>query len=306
MEFRIGKEENGISVLDFLRVKVGISRAMLRKLKFSEGGITVDGEHVTVRKILSEGETLSIRAEDEAPSENIAPTDIALEVAYEDDELVIPNKPPFMPTHPSHNHYDDTVANALAFRYRDRTPPFVFRPVNRLDRNTSGLVLVAKNRMAASKLFAAMSRGEIKKSYIAVLDGTLPALEGEIEANVARLDASIILRCVSENGDYALTKYKVLYTDGCRSVVLAMPLTGRTHQLRVHFAHLGAPIVGDELYGAESPFIARHALHAARLSFPHPQSASQSEIGAPLPDDITSLIRELFGDVALEALKDYL
>lgn len=303
MEFYIGKEENGISVLDFLRVKLGISRAMIRELKYREGGIEVDGEHVTVRKILSEGETLSIKTEDEVASENIVPSDIPIEIAFEDDELVIPAKSPFMPTHPSHGHYDDTMANALAFRYKDAPTPFVFRPVNRLDRNTSGLVLVAKSRMAASRLFESMRRGEIKKSYIALLEGVLPESEGEIDAPIARLDASVILRTVSPSGASALTKYRVLFSDGEHSLVLCMPITGRTHQLRVHFAYLGAPIVGDGLYGNESPLIARHALHAARLVLPHPKNGEELDVRAPLPDDMLSLIASIFGERADEALR---
>ena len=303
MEFYIGKEENGISVLDFLRVKLGISRAMIRELKYREGGIEVDGAHVTVRKILSEGETLSIKTEDEAASENIVPSDIPIEIAFEDDELVIPAKSPFMPTHPSHGHYDDTMANALAFRYKDAPTPFVFRPVNRLDRNTSGLVLVAKSRMAASRLFESMRRGEIKKSYIALLEGVLPESEGEIDAPIARLDASVILRTVSPSGASALTKYRVLFSDGEHSLVLCMPITGRTHQLRVHFAYLGASIVGDGLYGNESPLIARHALHAARLVLSHPKSGEELDVRAPLPDDMLSLIASLFGERADEALR---
>lgn len=297
MDFRIGKETDGTSVLDFLRREMRLSRAMLRHLKFTDDGITVDGDHVTVRHILREGELLSIKSEDTEPSASIEPCDIELSVAYEDSVLTVPDKPPFMPTHPSHNHYDDTVANALAFRYRDEDIPFVFRPVNRLDRNTSGLLLIARNRMAAARLFESMKRGEIFKEYLAVLDGVLPKSSGEIETYMKRTDQSIIVRRVcgsDEGGDYALTRYRVLFCDGAHSVVAATPVTGRTHQLRVHFASLGAPICGDDMYGEASPLIDRHALHAARLSFVHPDSEKRMELVSHIPKDIKELIYALF------------
>ncbi len=301
MDFTVTKDNAEMTVLDFLLRRVGISRAMLRHLKAIENGITVDGEHVTVRRILKEGECLSIKSEDIAPSERISPCEIDVPIVFEDAQIVIPNKPPFMPTHPSHNHADDTLANALAYRYREEDRPFVFRPVNRLDRNTSGLVLVAKSRISASKLFSSMQRGEIEKEYIAVLCGIPTQKEGIIETYIKRRDESIILRSVcaeGEGGEIAKSRYRVLFADaekGC-SVVLASPITGRTHQLRVHFAHIGAPIVGDELYGEETPLINRHALHAYKLSFEHPESKEKMNVLADLPDDMKLLIFDMFGE----------
>lgn len=296
MTFRITAEDAGKRVLEFLREKTGMSRAMLRHLKFMENGITANGSHVTVRYELKEGDILSIKSEDEEASEKLMPVDLAVGIVYEDSELVVPDKPPFMPTHPSHDHYDDTLANALAYRYLGEKTPFVFRPVNRLDRNTSGLVLVAKNRISASKLFTSMKKGEIEKKYIAVLRGVPAEREGEIRTYVGRTPESIIVRrvCDEGEGDLAITKYRVLRENGRYSVVEASPVTGRTHQLRVHFAHLGVPIVGDELYGEASELIGRHALHAASLSFPHPTSGKRTELSAPLPDDISELINKIF------------
>lgn len=297
MTFTVNSADAGKCVLDFLREKTGMSRAMLRHLKFMENGITVGGSHVTVRYILKEGDLLAIKAEDEEAPEKLLAVDLPVSVVYEDSELVVPDKPPFMPTHPSLDHYEDTLANALAFRYKDEKIPFVFRPVNRLDRNTSGLCLVARNRIAASKLFSAMKRGEIEKKYIAVLDGVLPEKEGEIVTYIGRTPNSIIVRqvCAEGEGDIAITRYRTLYTNGKHSIVEAMPVTGRTHQLRVHFSHLGAPIVGDELYGKETELIARHALHAAALSFPHPLANEKISLRAPLHDDMKALIKALFG-----------
>ena len=302
MTFRITEADSGKSVLEFLREKTGMSRAMLRHLKFTENGITANGLHVTVRYVLKEGDLLSIKSEDDMPSEKISPVDLPIGIVYEDSELVVPDKPPFMPTHPSHDHYDDTLANALAHRYLSDKTPFVFRPVNRLDRNTSGLVLVARNRISASKLFSVMKKGEIEKRYIAVLNGVPAKMEGEIRTYIGRTPESIIVRrvCDEGEGDLAITRYRVLRQNGRYSVVEAMPVTGRTHQLRVHFSYIGAPIMGDELYGEESELIGRHALHAASLSFLHPVHGARLNLEAPLHADMKALIDTLFSGDANE------
>ena len=302
MDFLIGKEYDGLTVLNFLRQEVGISGTMLRHLKFIPDGILVDARHVTVRHILRTGEILSIKSEDSEPSEHIVPSDIKIDIAYEDEDVVVPNKPPFMPTHPSHGHFDDTVANALCHRYSKEGNPFVFRSVNRLDRNTSGLLIIARNRMAAGALTAQMKRGEIRKEYIAVLDGALPVADGksaEIDTYIKRAAESIIVRRVcsaDEGGDRALTRYRVLFSNGTSSVVAATPVTGRTHQLRVHFAHIGAPIVGDDMYGRASKDISRHALHAASISFTHPRSGKKLTLSSPLPEDMTALVCARFNE----------
>ena len=297
MDFLIEKEHDGTLVLDFLRREIGLSSAMLRHLKYLPDGICVDGAHVTVRHRLAFGETLTIKSEDTDPSENIVPSNIALDVVYEDSELVVPDKPPYMPTHPSHGHFDDTVANALAYRYKD-SGAFVFRPINRLDRNTSGLVLIARNRMAAAHLSMCLRNGKIEKEYLAVLCGTLPERRGVIDTYIKREAESIITRKVcgsDEGGDRAITRYEVVYADGKNTVVKAVPVTGRTHQLRVHFSYLGAPIAGDDMYGESSELIGRHALHARRLCFTHP-SGNRLELVSPLPNDMRSLIEVLFDE----------
>ncbi len=311
MDIVIDKENSGKCLREFLLVDVGISVAMLKRLKFLPRGILIDGNHVTVRHVLKEGEILSIKIEDEEPSQNIVPSNIEVNIAYEDGDLVVLDKPPFMPTHPSHGHFDDTLANALCYRYRDEKTPFVFRPINRLDRNTSGLVLVSRTRMAAARLSESMKNGGIKKEYVAILSGALPSdnQEGEIDTYIKREAESIITRTVcaeGEGGDRAITKYKVIFSDGVHTVVSAVPVTGRTHQLRLHFAHLGASIVGDDMYGEESEYIERHALHARRLSFPHPETKETVALVSPLPEDMRRLICRLFSaegrDVIFEAL----
>lgn len=292
-----------MTVLQILRQVLGLSGGMVRHIKFLENGILLNSERVTVRRVVSAGDVLELKVEDFGDGSAIEGVDLPLSVVYEDDYLVVPDKPPYMPTHPSHGHHDDTVANALAFRYRDSGAPYVFRPINRLDRNTSGLLIIARNRIAAGRLSRSMLERKISKSYVAVLDGRLEDREGTIETYMRRTAESIIVRevCGAEEGaDYALTRYKVLLASDRNTVVLAEPITGRTHQLRVHFASLGCPIVGDNIYGRVSEHIGRHALHASNISFPHPGTGDIVELSAPLHDDMALLLRELFSQEELE------
>ena len=265
-------------------------------------GILVNGEHATVRRVLRRGDTLSLATEDTDDSEEsgrvIPNGDLSLFVAYEDNDCVIPSKPSDMPTHPTHGHIDDTVANALAFMAKSKGEPFVFRPVNRLDRNTSGLLIIAKNRISAGILSKAMTEGKIQKVYIALLDGKLPEGEGYIDTYMRRTAESIIVRenCKEgEGGDRALTKYRVLFTKNGYSAVAASPITGRTHQLRVHFSGLGAPILGDDMYGEASPYICRQALHSALLSFPRVSDGERIDALSPLPEDMRQAALAVFG-----------
>ena len=299
VDYVVEKRWDGDTVLSVIKKELGISGSVLRHLKFLENGILLNGERVTVRRTVHEGDLLSLATEDEAPQEHLLPVDLPLSIVYEDADVVVPSKPADMPTHPSHNHHEDTVANALAFRYREMGIPFVFRPVNRLDRNTSGLVLIARNRLAAGALSAAMREGRIRKQYLAVLDGVPSSPEGVIETYIRRTAASIIVREVcgeGKGGDRAVTHYRVLAEGDGHALVLASPITGRTHQLRVHFAHLGCPITGDDMYGTPSPMIARHALHAYTLVFPRPSDGEVLSLCAPLPEDMALLVHELFGD----------
>lgn len=303
MKYVISAEEDGLAVKDVLRRGAGLSMAFIKRLKFLDNGILLNGVHVTVRHTVREGDALTLATEDSQTGESLTPTDIPLDIVYEDQYMVLPSKPPFMPTHPSHMHHGDTLADALAYRYKDADLPFVFRPINRLDRNTSGITLIARDRISAARLTASMRDGLIKKQYIAVLCGDMPEDEGNIETYIRRTAASIIVRenCGADSGgDYALTRYKVLARGSGHSLVLASPVTGRTHQLRVHFAGLGCPILGDDMYGEVSPLIPRHALHALRLRLPHPQTGSVMTLTAPLQEDMTLVVSTLFGDISPE------
>ncbi|MBE6554083.1 MAG: RluA family pseudouridine synthase [Ruminococcaceae bacterium] len=302
MEIRIPEDCNGMLLRTYLTRSLALSSKMIKHIKFLPNGIAVNGEPKTVRYLLRTGDLLSLALED-TESAPILPIELPIEILYEDPDLVVPAKPADMPTHPSCDHYNDTVANALAFRYAQSGTPFVFRPINRLDRNTSGLLLIARNRPTAATLTKSMQKGEIRKQYLAVLDGEMTQREGRIDACLHRTAESIILRevCAPDALDASpsLTEYRVLAVGQGHTLVQASPITGRTHQLRVHFASIGHPITGDDLYGTPDTRIARHALHAHRLSFPHPKTNETVSLTAPLPADLTDLIAYLFPNITL-------
>ena len=300
MEYIITTEYSGKPLRDYLRYRLRISAHLLARLKRDEQGLMVNGKRVTVRYILQEGDVVSVcdfPDEDGAPIEAV---ELNVDIIYEDEYMLVANKPPFMPTHPSHDHHYDTLANALAWRYRDSTVPFVFRPISRLDRNTSGLVTVAKTKYAASRLSALMASGGFSKTYTAILDGVPAQAEGRIHTGMRRTAESIIVRETCPVGtpdsEEAITDYKVteVSPDGKYCRITVAPITGRTHQIRVHMASLGTPVLGDELYGTPSPLIPRHALHATALEFVHPIAGQPVKLISALPEDMASLYQGLF------------
>lgn len=298
MRVTISSQYSGMLLREYLRNVLGISRAMLTKLKNDENGILLNGSHVTVRALLSENDVLTLKLEDTDEDENpfLEAVKLPFEILFEDENIIVVSKPAFMPTHTTHGHYDDTLANALYSKFKGEGRAFVFRAVNRLDRDTSGAVLVAKDRLSAYKLSLTLQRGEIEKKYIAVLCGKLSG-SGVIKGYIKRCGESIITRTVceaDENGaEYAETVYRVLASNGEYSIVEAVPVTGRTHQLRVHFSSLGHPIVGDELYGTRSELIERQALHSFSLTFKHPMTEELIACTAALPNDILRLCEKI-------------
>ncbi len=324
MTITIPAAYEGRMLRSYLKLTLGLSSAVLARMKNREDGILVNGVRVTVRHVLHEGDVLTLADRDtpETATERVIPVELPLTVLYEDDSVIALAKPADMPTHPSHGHLCDTLANALAYRYRMAEEPFVFRPLGRLDRNTSGVVVMGKTRAAAGCLSRALSRGEVRKRYVAILVGELPCdrVEHVIDAPIYRPDAAGIRRAVggedTPGASRAVTRYRVLAVGGGHTLALCEPVTGRTHQLRVHLAHLGHPILGDDIYGEPSPRIGRHALHALSLSVPMPFFVLRGEEAgelspewplnapapdgrlytwAPLPADMATVAAELFG-----------
>ena len=302
MDFIIDKAHHGKTVLSYVRHTLSISSRMLTVLKQTDNGITVNGEHVTVRRVLAEGDVLRLAIDDtaERASHNVPPTDIPIDVLYEDGHVIAMNKPPHMPTHPSHNHHDDTLANALAFRYAQSGVPFVFRPMGRLDRNTSGVVLAAKDKVASGQLTAAIKAGEVQKTYLAIVTGELP-VDGKthtIDCGIRRMADSVIMRITcpdsTDPSEASITDYEVLDAHDGLSLVRVKPRTGRTHQIRVHFAYIGHPLLGDDLYGTPDDRIDRHALHALSLEFPLPFKEQRLCVQAPVATDMQLLIQRYF------------
>ena len=292
MDFTVDQTCDGRTLRDYLRRTLCVSSALLTALK-AAGSITVDGAPVTVRHILRAGETVSLALADTEcrPEPSGAPVDIL----FEDDFVLAAAKPPYMPTHESRGHLGDTLANALAGEFVRRGVPFVFRAVNRLDADTSGVLLVAKNRYAAERFGSLVAARQIEKTYIARLTGAPEPPCGVINTYIRRTGESIILRASYPTGapsERAVTAYETVETVGGVAVVRCRPKTGRTHQLRVHFAALGCPIVGDDLYGGGFA-LPRQALHAARLDFVHPITGAPVVIECPLAPDLAAYLETL-------------
>lgn len=278
----------------------GFSNNQIKRLKSLDDGILLNGQRVTVRRLLSPGDTLSLRLEDDDGNPALVPTEMPLSVLYEDENIIALDKPAGMPTHPSHGHFEDTLANGLAFLFGKRGEPFVFRAVNRLDRGTSGIVLVAKNSKAAADLSGLMKAGRIKKTYVALVNGAMSG-SGVIDRPIRRQTESIITREVCDidlpGAKRAVSEYRVISSGGGWSFVELNPVTGRTHQLRVHLSSVGHPIAGDGLYGtaetvptALDRLFDRPALHCRRLRIFF--ADSDILIEAPLPDDIRAVVGE--------------
>ena len=287
--YTVPTEYDGDTLLSFLKDK-HYSSQIITHLKRTENGIMLNGEWGRVRNILHTGDTLTINLIEIESSQKIIPTKLPLDIVYEDEDILVINKPSDMPIHPSQGNYDNTLANAVAYYYKQKGEVFTYRCINRLDRDTTGLLIIAKNMYSASLLSDMVAAREIHREYLAIATGKT-AESGIITAPIARVDGSTIERCVDEKrGDYACTHYKrVAYKNGYSLVALKLE-TGRTHQIRVHMKHLGHPLPGDFLYNPDYSVIERQALHSHKLSFKHPISSEVLEFVADLPEDMQKII----------------
>lgn len=280
--------ENTTTVGDFLKEQ-GYSHAVLVHLKKTPYSLMCQNKWVYVRNVLQKGDLLTVTLEETDCSKKIVPVPLPLDIVYEDEDIMVVNKPANMPIHPSLNNYENTLANAVAYYLEQKNEPCVFRCINRLDRDTTGLTVLAKHMLSASVLSKAVANREISRTYLAIVDGELTG-SGTIDAPIAREADSAITRCVDfERGERAVTHYEVLATSNGLSFVSLKLETGRTHQIRVHMKYLGYPLIGDYLYHPNTEQMQRQALHSFRLSFVHPVTKKAMEFTAPLPLDMASL-----------------
>lgn len=285
ISYRVPAQLNGSKIKNIIRQELGISSAVLTQLKKYPEGIILNGKSVFSTCSVQAGDILELCLKDKT-SENIVPVNMNLDILYEDEDILAVNKPRNMPTHPSQNHHSDTLANGVMGYYADRE--FTFRVITRLDRDTSGIVLIAKNKIASASLTRQLSEGKLKKTYLALCHGSPQKTKGIIDAPIARADGSTILRCVFKDGKRAITEYEKIGEQGELSLLRLHPLTGRTHQIRVHLSHIGNPIFGDDMYG--SPEVGESIrLHCRSLAFNHPLRSEVMQIHAPVPDDMKGL-----------------
>ena len=277
------------SISDFLKSK-GYTSSNIVELKKYENGIVLNGTWAYMNQKPAILDRLLVRVCEYKKSENILPVFIKLDIKYEDEDIVVVNKPSGMPIHPSLNNYENSMANALMYYYRDKN--FVFRCINRLDRDTTGLSVVAKHFLSAGILNTFMQRREIKRVYNAIVedDGSLKE-SGTVDAPIAREDDTLIKRRVSKEGQRAITNYKVLKRLKGASLIELRLDTGRTHQIRVHMSYIGHPLVGDyeRYYDKE---IVRPLLHSKSLSFIHPITGEDLYLECELPKDFKERIDE--------------
>jgi 23S rRNA pseudouridine1911/1915/1917 synthase len=279
------------SCSEFLRAR-GFSRHLLTYLRHHENTLFLNGESVYTNHPVRKGDVLEVIFTDEISSERIVPNPMDLNIVYEDDDILVLDKPPFLPIQPSIGHYEYTLGNGVVAYYDRQGIPFVYRCVNRLDRNTSGLVIVAKNMASSAILYDEMKARRIRRTYFTVVHGRIDAA-GTVDAPIRRRAASMIERCVDpENGQRAITHFAPLsYNPRNDTTALSVRLeTGRTHQIRVHMAYLQHPVAGDTLYGWPEDVISRQALHSMSLEFMHPITREPVRFEAPVPEDIRSLL----------------
>ena len=294
LRFVVGEAWQGRRLSDFLRAQ-GLTGGLIRSVKYLPGGIRADGETAHTDLRLQPGQQIEVTLPPE-PETSVPAEPIPLRILYEDDFAVVLDKPAGILVHPSAPGSRGTLAGGWRYLMEQRGTPCPFRPVNRIDKNTSGLVLAAKNGFAAPLLAA-----RFQKVYRAVAEGILPPGEGRIDLPILRAEGSIICRRTGAEGKPSRTDYRVLASAGGHTLLRAVPVTGRTHQIRVHFAAIGHPLAGDDLYGGSRALIGRQALHAEEITFQSPFAPRPVRVCAPLPEDFRALLAAAgIPDLALE------
>ena len=286
--------ERAISVGEFLKKELHLSKRQISSLKFRENGISVNGVQKRVNDMLAPGECLVLQIEEQGrASDHLVKGEGVLQVLYEDEDVLVVNKPAGILVHPVGGHFADTLSNMAAAYYQEKGQQVVIRPVGRLDKDTSGAVLFAKNQLSAARLSGEKDAGGFKKEYLAIVKGRFRERQGEIQTPIGPCPGKILKMQVDlQNGKSAHTAYEVLTAFSESSLVKVWIATGRTHQIRVHMASIGHPLLGDSLYGKASPEIKRAALHAAEITFRQPFSGKTCSVKAPLPEDFQKYLKK--------------
>ena len=293
IEYIITEQFHNKTIEQFLKLQEYPHQAVVQ-LKKTPEGICKNGIWAYVNERLQTGDTLRLHLVEEKGETSIQPLYVPLDIVYEDEDLMVINKPANMPIHPSMNHHEGTLANGLLYYFTEKGKDFTFRCINRLDRDTSGLTIVAKHLLSAGILSRQVSKREIKRTYRAICQGKISDT-GTIDAPIARADDSTIERCVNfETGEHAVTHYKRIAYDAQKdlSLVELHLETGRTHQIRVHLKHIGNPIIGDFLYHPDFTHCNRQALHSYSLSFIHPLTKKEMHFASSFPEDLKRIFQD--------------
>lgn len=298
IKVKIEEKNDGMVIRQFLKEEMGLSTRLIRSASI-EKRILVNDEPVRMRKVIKVGDVVEVELS-RNESQNITPENIPIDIIYEDEDILVVNKPPFMVVHPTKSHQSGTLANGILYYFSESNQNCIVRLVSRLDMNTSGLIIIAKNQFAHMALSKEMQNNNLEKRYIAIVHGHMEEEQGTIDAPIYKLDTEedSFRRVVDDRGQRSITHYKVIERLKEADVVECLLETGRTHQIRVHLSHLGHPIYGDTLYGygeedAEKEFIDRQALHAYKLKFNSPRTKVLLDLKADIPEDMQKLIYKL-------------
>ena len=294
LTFHIHKDEENQSVHQFLREHLGFSKSQIRSLKFRENGITVNNNRCRINYMLTNGDILKLILEEKTSSSRIVPLFKPISILYEDEDVLVVNKPAGILVHPVGGHYEDTLSNMVSAYYQKQNQDITIRPVGRLDKDTSGAVMFAKNKIAAARFSQKNCNSGFEKEYLAIVSGIPRNPKDEICSPLDRCPGKPLKMQVDSNGKTAFTSYEIEKTFSASALLRVRITTGRTHQIRVHMASIGHPLLGDRLYGTEKSLslkgFSRTALHAACVQFKQPFSGQTIQIEAPLPEDFKAYL----------------
>ena len=293
LEYIVTQDNKYFNIKEILKCHFEISERLLAKLKRNQK-ILLNWKPSYINALVKNNDSILIDLDFKEENENIIASKMDLNVLFEDEAMLILNKPFNCPVHPSILHFEDSLSNGVKYYFNSNKLHKKTRPVNRLDKDTSGIVIFAKNEYIQENLIKQMKTNTFKKEYLSILEGHLETTSGTISAPISRKDGSIIEREINPIGDYAITHYELIKNftknDQKLSLVKFILETGRTHQIRLHSKYIGHPILGDSLYGRASNLISRQALHAYKVTFIHPVSKKKITIETDLPEDMQNII----------------